>query len=230
MGVEKTIIKDSKAKGGIVGFTRGPSFLLRWSLTRQLTGQYTSVMNERSGLQTDKEDKGPSKSSVRKDEEHATAMYEHLRNTMTNPFKFGVNQLINISTCVHASKEVQESLVNVVEKGTAQMKTFVKRTLEVGGTKDFHKTCIPRSGLKTFSEMDKRTKLKMGKPVLKVSVNPEIIFQCALTIAESREEVTLGGILAQPIGPVPTSLFLCDGTMRKNQKVLSPSLAIVSMT
>ena len=49
-------------------------------------------------------------------------------------------------------------------------------------------------------------------------VSAELIFHHALTLAKSREDVTVNSVLSYPIGPVPTSMFHDDGTMRKTAK------------
>ncbi|CAC5408181.1 unnamed protein product [Mytilus coruscus] len=50
MATEKTIIKDSKGHGGIVGLTRNKSALIRWTLTRHVLGYFGSEMRDRAGL------------------------------------------------------------------------------------------------------------------------------------------------------------------------------------
>jgi hypothetical protein len=47
MGTEKTIIKDSKGSGGIVGITHQKSALVRWTLTRHVLASFSSAMNDR---------------------------------------------------------------------------------------------------------------------------------------------------------------------------------------
>jgi hypothetical protein len=50
MATEKTIIRVSKATGGIVGFTTQKSALLRWTCTRHILSRYASEMRCRSGV------------------------------------------------------------------------------------------------------------------------------------------------------------------------------------
>jgi hypothetical protein len=52
MATEKTIIKDSKSNGGIVGLARKKSALIRWTITRHIVGHFSAVMKVRSGLLT----------------------------------------------------------------------------------------------------------------------------------------------------------------------------------
>lgn len=42
MGVGSTNIRDAKSSGGIVGLTRKQTAALRWTVTRQFLGEYSS--------------------------------------------------------------------------------------------------------------------------------------------------------------------------------------------
>jgi hypothetical protein len=50
MTTEKTIIRDSKGTGDIVGFTTQKFALLRWMFTRYILSMYASEMRCRSGV------------------------------------------------------------------------------------------------------------------------------------------------------------------------------------
>jgi hypothetical protein len=50
MGTDKTIMKDSKGSGGIVGITNQKSALVRWTLTRHFLASFSSAMNDRAGI------------------------------------------------------------------------------------------------------------------------------------------------------------------------------------
>lgn len=64
--------------------------------------------------------------------------------------------------------------------------------------------------------MHKKTKLRCrsGK-IIKSNINPELIFRRALALTNCKDDVTVEKLLSYPIGPIPTSLFHDDGTMRK---------------
>ena len=47
------------------------------------------------------------------------------------------------------------------------------------------------------------------------NINPELIFRRALALTTCRDDVTVEKLLSFPIGPIPTSLFHDDSTMRK---------------
>ena len=54
--------------------------------------------------------------------------------------------------------------------------------------------------------------------MVEVHLNPELVFRCALVLANSRDDVTVEKVLSFPVDPIPTSLFHDDGTMRKSCK------------
>ena len=50
MATEKTVIKNAKGDGGIVGLIRKKPALIQWTLTRYIAAQYSAAMKERSGI------------------------------------------------------------------------------------------------------------------------------------------------------------------------------------
>ena len=130
MGVEKTVIRDAKSDGGIIGITRKPAAMLRWTLTRHRMGEYAAVIHERSRTQTQdpvQSEKHPS--NLLRDEKHCQDLVKHLSTNMTNPFDVETHppNLINISTGIHATKEVEQTLLGVVGKGQKMMENFVNQ-------------------------------------------------------------------------------------------------------
>ena len=124
----------------------------------------------------------------------------------------------NIATGLHASKDVEESLLNSMERGTKSVKLFVEGSFKENETRDFYSP-IPRSALKTFEDMTKPCNLKcQSGDIIKAHINPEIVFRRALALANVRDEVTVEKVLAYPIGPIPTAIFHDDGSMRKTCK------------
>ena len=97
------------------------------TLTRHIAAQYSAAMKETIGITSaDNSVHQQGKTvSMKQDEDHVRALISHLKN-MTNPFDCSFldhNVLINISTSMHATKEVQSSLLNAVKKD--QMEAFV---------------------------------------------------------------------------------------------------------
>ena len=54
IATEKTVIKDLKGSGGIIGLTNQKSALLRWTFTRHILARFSSEMKTRSGLSSTK--------------------------------------------------------------------------------------------------------------------------------------------------------------------------------
>jgi hypothetical protein len=115
MATEKTIMRDSKGTGGIVGFTTPrlqKSAPLRWTFTRHFISRYVSEMRGISGVcfdaELEHEEYRPT--AMKRDEQQVMYLIEYIQNHMTDPFSIEEcpKQLINIATDLHASKEVQE--------------------------------------------------------------------------------------------------------------------------
>ena len=101
MATEKTIIKNAKGDGDIVGLTRKKPALIRWTLMRHIAAQYLAAMKERSGIiSADNSVHQKEKAaSMKQDEDHAGTLISHLKNNTTKPFDCSFldhNVLINI--------------------------------------------------------------------------------------------------------------------------------------
>ena len=144
--------------------------------------------------------------AMKRYENHVYAISTYIRQNMTNPFKVTTDtvKLVNMSTGLHASSVVQESIGKVMETGSFKAKFFVEKTFE--GQCDTRSSLydpISKSGLKTFTEMNKKTKLKAGGKTLHINISPELVFRRALAVANQREEITAKTLMSHPIGPVP---------------------------
>ena len=147
-------------------------------------------------------------------------LIEHVQNNMTDPFDIDEcpKSLINIATGLHASREVEDSLLNSVDRGQKSMKSFVDGCFKDNETRDFFSP-ISKSALKTFDDMAKPCNLKCRSgDIVKTHINPELVFRRALALANVRDEVTVEKVLAYPIGRIPTSIFHDDGLRRKSCK------------
>ena len=134
--------------------------------------------------------------------------------SMTNPFDCSFlnhNVLINISTGMHATEEVQSSLLNAVKNGKDQMEAFVTRTFSWSKRERLYSP-VSRSGVKTFGGMAKETKIKVQGQIKRGIISSEVVFRRALILANCRQNITLETVLNHP---VPASMCHDDGTMRK---------------
>ena len=196
---------------------------MRWTLSRHLVGGYAREMRERSGQDKNDPDVKHDQCSpamLQRDETDVQLILKHIENNMTNPFATDTfpDVLLNIATGLHASKAVQNSLLNAVVSGQDKMAAFIKSSFSSGNSNNFHKP-ISKSSLKTFTDMIPSTKAKAGngKPV-SITVNPEVVFRRALMLSNKRGDISLYPVMSHPVGPLPTSMFHDDGSMRKTSK------------
>ncbi|CAC5356829.1 unnamed protein product [Mytilus coruscus] len=222
MATEKTVIKDSKGDGGIVGLTRKKALLIRWNLTRHVLSQITSAMRARVCLvQVNDQCHDEAKpAAMKRDEKHVQDLIVYITENMTNPFDVDNHprQLINISTGLHASHDIEDSLLKSFETGRTKMKIFVESSLSTDKAGSFYRS-IQRSGLKTFEDMNPKVQLKCKSwQVVKGHLNPELVFRRALSLTKCRDDVSVETVLSYPICPIPIALLHDDGTMRKTNK------------
>jgi hypothetical protein len=215
VGTEKTIIKDSKGSGRIVGKTNQKSALVRWTLTRHFLASFSCAMNDSTSNNEEMK-----QTALKRDGEQVQAIVNHLNETMTDPFDIEAHPpcVMNISTGMHATREVQDSLLSAVNEGEKKCRNFVNSALSVGQSVHFYSP-FSKSKLKTFEHMNAKTSLKCKSgEIISGHINPEIVFRCALFLANSRDDVTIDNILSHHVGPIPVSMFHEDGTMRKSCK------------
>ncbi len=155
MGTEHKI-KELKGPAGLKHIAKKQSAMVRYSLTRHITGNWSTQIKNRArpaeaaeGIQTHK-DQG--KAAMARDDANVRKMVEQLTNHMRNPFDFDADTpdvLVNISTGMHATSAVQQSLLTCVDVGKVKVETFVERALSVAGKGKFY-DAIKQSKLKTF--------------------------------------------------------------------------------
>ena len=176
MGTEKTIIRDAKGDSGIVGLTRKKPALVRWTLTRHLLSAYAKSMKERSGVGSKSQPpihEQLSPASMARDKKHVQTLVDHMAKNMTNPFDVEGHPedvLINISYGLYANADVRKSLLNAVDNGQKQCERFVQISLSSASESSLY-TAIPKSGLLTFSDMAKKTKLTCKGEAIQVQMN-----------------------------------------------------------
>ena len=123
MATEKTVIKDTKSKSGLLGITQQKLAVLRWSLSRHVVGEYSSAMQEFSSKARTYNDKSQYQNHrdcqpacMRRHENHVCLIVDNIYSNMTNPFDVTVHPqlFVKISNGLTASCEVQHFLLNIV--------------------------------------------------------------------------------------------------------------------
>jgi hypothetical protein len=83
---------------------------------------------------------------------------------------------MNISTGMHATREVQDSLLSAVNEGEKKCKNFGNSALSVGQSVSFYSP-ISKSKLKTFEHMNAKTSLngKSGEIMVRRSLSVNLM-------------------------------------------------------
>ena len=93
-------------------------------------------MNDRAGITSTSKTSHEEimQTALKRDEEQVQAIVNHLNETMTDPFDIEAHPpcLMNTSTGMHATREVQDSLLSVVNEGEKKCRNFVNSALSVG--------------------------------------------------------------------------------------------------
>ncbi len=98
---------------------------------------------------------------MRRDNEHFEAHQTHLKENMTSSFDVSQHPdgiLINIATGLHASSDVQASLLGIAKQGDHLLKSLVDHNLIDNGNSDrqsFYKS-ITKNKLFIFESMTRR--------------------------------------------------------------------------
>lgn len=212
--LEQTINREAKSDGGVIGFTLRKSALLRWLLTRHVTGEYSETLKDLcSTKQSRKEDGELSKARVLWDAEDVSRVQEYILNHCQDPFnlKEVAEGLINIVSSRIASKPVEESLRSLPEKGKVAYEMFIKERLVE--QKHSFWDAIPKRPALTFADMKKRMTNDKEK---KITIDTEVLFRHLLAVSKNRD-VDLKMVLSYELAAIPPSLFHDDGAMRKTE-------------
>ena len=117
-----------KGSGGIVGITNQKSALVRWTLTKHFIASLSSAINDRAGITctSNTSHEEMKQTALKRDQEQVQAIVNHLNETMTDSFDIEAHPpcLMNISTGMHATREVQNYLLSAVNEGEKSAETL----------------------------------------------------------------------------------------------------------
>ncbi len=130
-----------------------------------MTGNYAAAMHEFCAGESSNEKihEECHTSVMKRDEEHVQTLRSHIKNSMTNPFDITSHPevLINISTGLHASSQLQASLPGISEKGLHMLEQFLEYLCEVG-EQSFH-SIITQSGIITIGDIQGKKKTSLHR-------------------------------------------------------------------
>ena len=233
--VEETVNRDTQTAGGTKGFSLNPRAVKRYYLAAEFRCRFLRQFRDMVRLNNAKfSHKDLQQTRIKKDEADVMKVVRLLEKDWINPFQNEQFELLSLSTGTLATPEISNDLCNAHCIGENAYNKFKVERLESNDpAKKFHDK-LPRNNLKTFSNINKKTKtVKAGgaEVVLRADRN---LFARMILIAESRK-LSMKNVLAHPLGPVPWSLATSDGSLRKTtksslakelQKLISPAETI----
>jgi len=214
--LEQSINREAKSQGGVIGFTLQKGALLRWLMTRHITGEYAEAFkNICNSSSKDKLHDELGDTRLRRDKKDVKEITEYLLRQCQDPFNRDdvPESLINITTGQVASEKVENSLRNIPENGKTVADGFIKERLGEKPTKSFWDP-LNKTTVLTFADMKKALPNDKDR---KLIIDTEVLFRRLLAVARSRD-VDLKNVLRHELAAVPPALFNDDGRMRKTNK------------
>lgn len=209
-----------KTSGGIVGITKTPSALSRWTLSYNLRSQISESTNRMFQIKHYSEHNECLPGRVKTDCDAEEKLVETLK-------KFGVfsdnnnESLQAIYTKDIATSQIENSLLTVETHGRDQLQSFVESRLLPTDDPDKHTPFydpIKRNNVSTFKTLYELHKTSINKEKQSHMKMDRSILQRLVTAYEAGRHVDITQILKHELLPVPLSLAQMNGTLRTGNK------------
>ena len=184
--IEQTFNRDTKSKGGIVGFSLNKGAVQRWLLTSHERAAITQACREMARISLPNgegiiKEKGKERMSV--DENDVRKVQSTLSNWV-NPFlQSDTDELCHTASGMTASKKVEEDLCTAYDKGKEAMTAFIRKRLTTNEI--FFHDPIPKLKLATFDSMPVSS-VKIGGKDVMLKADRDL-FARLLVVAQTRD-------------------------------------------
>ena len=212
--IEQTINRDTKTKGGIIGFSTNRSAVQRWVYTANERAAITESCRKMAGLSTEKVfvSKEAGKARSAKDHSDVLKVVDALE-TMVNPFQ-PCEKLTSLSNGIKASIDVESDMLEAYAIGQSCLDHFLDD--RVSTQKTGFNAVLPQNKLKTFASMKPKSRsAREGKEYLS-NVDRDI-FARLLVIANAKQ-MDLKEVFKFELGSYPWSLAATDGSLMHPEK------------
>ena len=228
LALEQSINRDSKTKGGIIGFTQQRDAVNRWYLTAHTRASIVSSTKAMCGNEdiellrneTGQPHKEAGTSRIERGESDVRKLLTVLTEQMLNPFdtsKHKSKLVMNLATGLTASDDVTNDIASARTIGQENFKELVKTRL-VGGHEKGVMDPIRKNKLKTLRFYRTPVKLSSDNPSMPKIIDADRGFFSRLIVVAKSRSVDLKDILTHELSPVPYSLAHPDSTLRKTTK------------
>ena len=120
------------------------------------------------------------------------------------------DRLVNFASGVVTTPAIEESLLKAIDKGSQMATDFIKQRLIPSEDGMPHKSFydpLPKSGIRTMTEMQKTVPVQSKN----VTINVEVMYLRLLAMNAFKK--SLERVLSFENAPVPLSMFSDDGSM-----------------
>lgn len=217
-----------KRGGGIVGITRTPSALFRWTLSYSLRALIAAKTRKMYHLDNDdhmtyNESKPSRKRRDGEDEKKVKEFMQESKVFDIRQQETVLDKLQNIVTKDVATAEIQESLLNAPGLGKEKLLTFVKERLVLQSEENKKKKLrdpLPKNKAPTFATLrEVETKVRSDKSATVVKAEKNVM-QRIITAFDAGRKIDLLEILSHELTNVPVSVLDKYGCLRSGNKSL----------
>ncbi|KAK3751112.1 hypothetical protein QZH41_016239, partial [Actinostola sp. cb2023] len=214
---EETVNKDTQTPGGTKGFSLKPKAVSKYYLVAEYRSIFMRNLKEMLHLtKSSCQHNDLQKSRISKDEADVKSLLITLDNWIS-PFGTEQQDLVCLSTGKLATEQIERDLLQAKDIGEKAYRTFSEQRLESNPAKiNFHGK-MTKAKLKTFSDLNKKMKLRQGTAKEIILKADRALFAQMIVIAETRE-LSMRSVLSHPLGPLPWALASADGSLKKTNK------------
>lgn len=214
MGLEQTVNRDLKCKGGIVGFSLKPMTVARWFLTAHERAAITGATKSMCGLEEEQlqdQHREARRQSIVRDEKDVQSLVEVIQERMIDPFQ-SEEALMNIASDIVVPASVAENLLTSYDRGQVALLDFVETRLNTNNVSFFEPVKTLR--LTTFASLKK----KMPKSETSKVASGNVDSFSRLVVVAKKRSIDLEEIFRYELTPVPLALVRSDGSLNKTAK------------
>ena len=214
--IEQTVNRDTKTKGGIIGFSVNKGAVQRWLLTSHERAAIAQACREMAGLQPtdgDAATKEMGKSRRAADEKDVQKVLATINNWV-NPFEpTDEVELYHLASGSTATTQIENDLLTAHQQGEEAMKSFFKTRL-LSNEVPFHGP-LKKLKLANFSS-SKVSKVKIAGKDTMIKADRDLFAR--LLVVAQRRSMNLSDLFQYSLGPLPWSLASADGSLAKTDK------------
>ena len=214
MTIEQTCNKDTKTKGGVVGFSLNQGASQRWVLTHPERAAITRACSTYAGRNVQKQTRKDLNEPRLMREEAAICQIIECMEGFINPFTYDSKDLIHVVSGVVVPEAVAKDILSAYEKGEICFREFCQDRL-MTNKKGFHDS-IRTLKLLSFTDNGKTTKMtsKTNETTLRSQRN----LMARLVIIGRERGIKIEDLMVYTLGPMPLSLAYQDGGLMKTNK------------